>query len=165
MRATTTDGTGTTSRRSWRRDMPLDIEAASVQTYLTLLQNNLARMANNSAACKTWCVTIVAAVLAVTIDSNSGAVAYAAVLPVVVFALLDSYYLSLERDYRELYSRFVARLRERDADVEDLFEMRPGPGDGERLKATLRSFGSVSVWPVYAVMLIAALGTAVILGS
>lgn len=136
-------------------DHEYNVDAPSVQTYLTLLQGNLARMANNSAACKTWCVTIVAAIVAVAISSNRGTVVFAACLPIVIFALLDALYLSLEADYRTLYNDYVGGLRTHGEASAELFELRPQQDEKQRLRSTFSALGSISVWPVYGVIFVA----------
>ncbi|WP_414544018.1 hypothetical protein [Nostoc sp. CCY0012] len=40
-------------------------DSNSVQSYLNILQGVIARMANNSASCKTWCISLVSAILVV----------------------------------------------------------------------------------------------------
>lgn len=142
----------------------IELESGAAHTYLTLLQANLARMANNSASCKTWCVTVVAAVLAVTIGANRGATAYTALLPLVILCILDAYYLSMERDYRDLYNRFASDLLHGGAHADRLFDMHPGDDETRRLKDTLAALGSVSIWPVYSAMFIATVVVAVTLG-
>jgi hypothetical protein len=43
---------------------PADSPAAT--THITLLQGIITRLANNSASCKTWCLTLVAALLSLS---------------------------------------------------------------------------------------------------
>ena len=82
------------------------------------MQSVIKRMADNSRACKTWAVTLVAAILVVVarfglMDGRPALgpeVALIALLPAFLFWLLDSYYLALERAFRESYNGFVERL-------------------------------------------------------
>ena len=83
-----------------------------------MMQSVITRMADNSRACKTWAVTLVAAILVVVarfglMDGGPALgpeVALIALLPAFLFWLLDSYYLALERAFRESYNGFVERL-------------------------------------------------------
>ena len=69
--------------------------------YLQMMQNNIERMANNSANCKTWLVTMVAGFMAITcgFEEPHWWLLFAMV-PIISFWYLDGYYLSLERKLR-----------------------------------------------------------------
>ncbi len=122
-------------------------------THLGFVQAIIARMAGNAANCKTWCVTIVSAVTVVAAEKGNQNMLYACVLPVIVFAFLDGYYLTMERSFRISYSGFVARLNAGEATSEELFRLAPS---NQRLE--LHGLGaailSASVFPVYATMLV-----------
>jgi hypothetical protein len=63
--------------------------------HVDILQSIINRMALNSLNCKTWCIALVSAML-VFIESKVGN-SYIGVIyfPVVMFFVLDVYYLSL----------------------------------------------------------------------
>lgn len=44
------------------------MESSAVQAHVSMLQGIINRMANNSANCKTWTITIVAAMLVLLVD-------------------------------------------------------------------------------------------------
>lgn len=88
----------------------VELDSALVQTQLTILQNVIQRMASNSANCKTWCVTLVSAILVVVVDKNKPLLSLIPVLPIIAFALLDVYYLSMEKAFRNTYNIFVKKL-------------------------------------------------------
>ncbi|HDZ9313104.1 TPA: hypothetical protein RUZ05_003537, partial [Vibrio cholerae] len=69
-------------------------ESPSVQAHLTMLQNIIQRMASNSSSCKSWCITLVSAVLVIVADKGKPDYAWIALLPTVIFACLDAYYLA-----------------------------------------------------------------------
>ena len=83
------------------------VESPAVQTHLSIIQNVIQRMASNSASCKTWCVTLVSAILVVVIDKDKSAYLLLALLPIVVFLILDVYYLSMEKGFRNSYNDFI----------------------------------------------------------
>ena len=61
--------------------------------YISLLQENINRVASNSANCKTWLVTLVAAILALQLTSKElQSVLWVALGLIVLFYILDSYY-------------------------------------------------------------------------
>jgi len=83
-----------------------------VRQYLQMMQNNIERMAANSANCKTWMVTILSALMAVqcTIHDLNGWLLLG-LLPVVLFWYMDVYYLHLERGMRNRETEFLNSVR------------------------------------------------------
>ena len=88
----------------------LDIESAAVQTHLTIMQDVIQRMAENSRSCKVWCVTLVSAILVLSAQTGTGQHALIAFAPALLFASLDAYYLALERGFRNAYDEFISKL-------------------------------------------------------
>ena len=83
--------------------------------HLEFIQNAINRMAGNLFFLKGWAVTLIAGLFALSAkDSNTNYV-LVAYFPVVIFWLLDGYFLSQERKFRNLYSD-VAKLNEKDID-------------------------------------------------
>jgi uncharacterized membrane protein len=81
------------------------------QKHLEFIQATISRMANNSFLLKGWAITLVAALFALATkdtDKNYIIVAY---FPVVIFWILDGYYLSQERRFRSLYDK-VRQMKE-----------------------------------------------------
>ena len=79
--------------------------------HLKLIETVTGRMASNSFLIKGWTVTLVAGLNAFASAKTDHRVAWIAVGVVVVFAVLDAFYLALERAYRELYKRVVTDPR------------------------------------------------------
>jgi hypothetical protein len=76
--------------------------------HLKMIQIVIARMAQNSFFAKGWSVTLVTAVMALTLrDSNKGLV-FLALYPAITFWGLDAYYLRQERLFRKLYDSVKA---------------------------------------------------------
>lgn len=76
--------------------------------FIGLLQDTINRMASNSANCKTWLLAIITAVVAFVATNKSAVnLLWIIVIVDVLFYLLDSYYLQLERNFRDLESDFV----------------------------------------------------------
>lgn len=76
--------------------------------HLQFVQNAIAQMDNKSAQVKTWTVTLFAAVLAFSASSKNLKYALIAVIPILIFWLLDSHYLQQSYKYRRLYDDIVA---------------------------------------------------------
>ncbi len=132
-------------------------ESASVTSYLTIIQGVISRMATNSASCKTWCVTLVSAVIVIIADKGRPNYVWISVIPIVLFLVLDSYYLALERLFRALYNSFIRKLHAGTATVEDVFFLAPRSGVAATSKEIFLAMASIAVWPFYfllAVMLV-----------
>lgn len=125
---------------------PLDGSCPSIQTHLEILQGVIDRMAANSASCKTWCITIVAAILVVVADKEKPQLAWVAVLPILLFAALDIYYLAMEKGFRNSYKCFVEKLHSKTLAPCDLYAICPS-NDGSKLQ--WNAMKSFSVWGFY----------------
>lgn len=73
--------------------------------HLTMLQGVIARMGANSFTLKALAATFGSAAVAVmaTVETPSPYYAVAAIVPMVIFWLMDAQFLRLERAYRKLY--------------------------------------------------------------
>lgn len=120
--------------------------SASVQTHLEILQNVIQRMSSNSTQCKTWCITIVSAILVIVADSGEPNYAWIALFPSFLFLGLDSYYLSLEKGFRKSYKRFVKKIHAHTLEPNDLYSISPS---GKMGKHIWKSFLSFSIWGYY----------------
>jgi len=72
-------------------------------------------MANNSFLIKGWAITLVVALFALAPRDADKKYTIIAFLPVVVFWILDSYFLSRERAFRHLYDK-VRKTDEKEID-------------------------------------------------
>ena len=111
--------------------------------HLKLVQAAISRMGSNSFLLKGWTVTLVAALFAFAAKDADRGFLIIAWVPLVVFGLLDTYYLWQERLFRELY-RIVAAKPDADAvdfsmDIEPIKAIKRWPG----------SFASASIWGFY----------------
>lgn len=134
--------------------------------YLQMMQENITRMAGNSANAKTWLVTIVTGFFAIgcsIIDLDWWLLL--AIIPIVVFWYIDAYYLSLERALRnreQIYINLMNSLESTGDNLIDekqntLFDFRPlfmdNDDDDLKLKKTKCMMFNKSVYPVYLIML------------
>lgn len=69
---------------------------------LEMIQAIITRMAQNSFMIKGWALTLVVAMFAF-VPKTAGLFVPIVIVPILLFALLDAYYLQLERRYRKLY--------------------------------------------------------------
>jgi hypothetical protein len=126
-------------------------ESSAVQSYLGILQAIISRMASNSGNCKTWCISLVSAILVVVADQKTANYAWIAFVPVLLFFLLDAYYLAQERAFRDVYNHFVAKLHAGHATDQDLFVVKPLQGF-RVAQSLLVATGSFSIYPFYLVL-------------
>jgi hypothetical protein len=73
------------------------------EKHLELIQTVINRLANNSFLLKGWSITLTAGLLGLAAKEADRRFAIVAYLPLIVFWLLDAYYLRQERLYRRLY--------------------------------------------------------------
>lgn len=123
----------------------------AVQVHLEIIQSIIQRMAANSASCKTWCITLVSAILVVVADKGNPQYAFISFIPIILFFVLDTYYLSLEKMFRESYNDFIEKFHSGQITVADLFIVTPA---GNLLKTFLSSLSSFSIWPFYLMLLL-----------
>ncbi|BCB90073.1 hypothetical protein [Phytohabitans suffuscus] len=81
------------------------------ENHLEMIQSVISRISSQATTVKGWCVTIVAALLGYGASTAAPLTTVIAVYVVAVFAVLDGYYLSLERAYRVLYRDVVTGAR------------------------------------------------------
>ena len=124
----------------------MNVNSPAVQAHLTIVQGVIERMAENSRSCKIWCVTLVSATLILVARTDKPEYALIALIPAVLFLILDTYYLALERGFRGSYNEFVERLHGNKVASSDLYLIAP---DGSIPRHFGASLGSFSVWPFY----------------
>ena len=129
-----------------REKRTLDEDSPAVQAHLTMMQGVINRMAENSRSCKVWCVTLVAAVLVLVARTGEPQHALIALVPTLLFLLLDSYYLALERAFIRSQNAFVAKLHRGELEPGDVYRVVP---TGMGLLLVGRCLGSVSIWLFY----------------
>ncbi|MCF5899982.1 hypothetical protein [Aeromonas veronii] len=74
------------------------------ETYLTIIQTNIGRLATTSFLIKGWSVTLVAAIFALAAKDSNSAFVLIAYFPAIMFWLLDSYFLGMERRFVSMYN-------------------------------------------------------------
>ncbi|SDC44334.1 hypothetical protein SAMN05444679_10380 [Variovorax sp. CF079] len=124
----------------WPADSP------AVVAHMSLLQGVVNRLAGNSASCKTWCMTLVAALLSLAGAAHAPAIVGIALVPVAVFGYLDTMYLSQERAYRRHFENLAKKIRQKEYTLDDLFDADAPRNAGDFWHA----LGSWSIGPVYA---------------
>lgn len=99
--------------------------APAVHVHLEMLQGVIQRMAENSRACKLWSITALSAVLFFAARSDAPWYTLIALVPLSLFFLLDTYYLSLEQRFRSSYETILGKLRSGTYGPEDVYQIIP----------------------------------------
>jgi len=123
----------------------------AIQAHLSITQSVIQRMASNSASSKTWCITVVSAILVIVADKERPQYALIALIPTLLFWGLDIYYLMLEKRFRNSYNTFIDKLHTRKVVASDLYAVSPS---GSQIASFKESFFSFSIWPFYIALLI-----------
>lgn len=125
---------------------------SAIQTQINAIQGIISRMASNSSNCKTWAVTVISAILVLLIDKNLSSFYYIAYVPLLIFWVLDCYYLGMERIFRRQYNHFVDSLEMDKFDYSSVFKIHSSTGKFEKLLETIKGFLSFSTSPVYIIL-------------
>ena len=87
--------------------------------HLEFIQSIVNRLGGNSFQVKAWTVTLVAALFALAADKDAEAkqsLLIVAFLPVILFWILDGYFLWQERLFREVYKEIAAKRANEEID-------------------------------------------------
>jgi len=83
--------------------------------HLEFIQGVITRMNTNSFMIKGWVITLVSALFALAVKDANKMYVLIVYVPIPLFWVLDGFYLSKERQFRELYKK-VAGMKEQDID-------------------------------------------------
>jgi hypothetical protein len=117
----------------WKRTLELDLIMATKQLseqqvkHLEMLQQIISRMASNSFMLKGWSVTLVVGFFAVVDKTQIQELGLVALIPIVLFWILDGYFLRQERLFRKHYDFVRGR---NSGDIVD-FSMNTQPYEAE----------------------------------
>jgi hypothetical protein len=124
------------------------VSEVMIHFQLESMRSVIERMAANSESSKTWCISLVSAIIVVVSEEKTHRLIWLALLPTIMFFVLDIYYLSLERGFRSSYSEFVKKLRNSSLKLDDMYLFDPGDVGAQVIKA----ISSFSVWPFYGLL-------------
>ena len=125
-------------------------DSPSVQTHIGIIQGVIERMASNSTSSKAWCIALVTAVLVIVANKGKPTLALLSLIPIILFLSLDTYYLALEKGFKNSYQCFVKKVHNRTLKPEDLYYVIPD----RNCKLKFEAIKSFSVWGFYIGLLI-----------
>lgn len=73
--------------------------------HLEFIQASITRVAGNTFILKGWSITLIAALFVLSAKDADKVYALLAYYPILIFWILDGYFLSVERRFRALYDR------------------------------------------------------------
>lgn len=127
--------------------------------YLQMLQEPICRMSTISAIFKGFAATIVAGISVISYSTTNVWVLALSFLPVLAFAIMDVYYLKLERKFRFLFDQ----VRQDKHDIDFSMKLTNDPVEIIRARArTWDCLKSPSIYLFYPLMFII-LATVVVL--
>lgn len=124
--------------------------------YIDILQACITRMANNSEKCKTWCITIVAALIALSLNGAQGGYRYLIFIPIASLWFLDAFYLYLEREFRFIYNKYL-ELYNGEIIPDSTYKIDPSVFAQFRWGKICKQARSISIFPFYGFLAIALL--------
>ena len=130
----------------WPADDP------AVIAHMNILQGVINRLATQSGSCKTWCLTIVGALVTLAGATRSPGIVQFAIVPIIVFAYLDTMYLANEKEFRVLYNSTATAVSTGAYKRGNAFQAVPAKVSIVRAGA---AFLSWSIWPVYLSLILA----------
>lgn len=128
------------------------MEYQQIVAHVQHLQNIAARMHESSRSAKNFNLVIVGAILTFGASTYKPNIILVAVIPTILFALLDAYYLRLERDIINCQNKFLDGSDEQK--MTSFLKLDLDSSLPYKLKSFLGSLASFSIWPYYLGMLI-----------
>lgn len=119
--------------------------------YLEFIQNIITRMNSNSFMIKGWTITIVSALLVLFATIKVDSLYIITILPIILFWVLDAYYLQMERKFRSLYNNVIqnhASIVLYSMNIEEISI------NNDSKNKYWSSFRSRTIWPFYVFLLI-----------
>lgn len=126
--------------------------------HLEMLQTVIGRMSGQGATLKNYCITLTTAVCGIAVTFQKPIAVFLALLPVIIFALLDAQYLRLERRFRSQFNS----VRLEDWGTKPTFAIN---GEGPFWRSYLCAMFSWSVFAFYAVLAAVVVIVALIAGT
>ena len=132
-------------------------DRSSVTTYLGFIQNNIARMATNSANTKAF-VAVVYTIYASVLAAIEVFEPYwwIGLIITALGIVMDAYYLAFERMYRTKYNKFLNKLNKNILDEAEIYNMNPKNTDlkYEVIAEMIDCVRSFSIWGFYFLFLV-----------
>lgn len=122
-----------------------EISIDELHKEIDLIQGCINRMANNSFLLKGWLVSILAVVLALSLDElNKFIIAITVIMVTISFWYLDAFFLRTEKMYRKMYEWVLKKRKEGEADFQ--YDLNPHRFDGQVENIIKVMFSNTLIW-------------------
>ena len=117
------------------------------EKHLDFLQNIVTRLSNHSFLIKGWSVSLLTALYALAQYQSNESFIVITYYPLIIFWILDSYYLHLERVFRDLYKKAANNELK-------VYSISKNDSDINTFKDFTKCLFSVSTCPLYIVSIL-----------
>lgn len=126
----------------------------AVETHVNMMQSIISRLAENSAKCKEWCFALVGALIVFILSrENNNQVGFEVVYYITgIFAILDAYYLGLERNMRSKYKKFIEKINKGEDISKNIFLPSGIDKETSLLKKFLKKMGLHFIWTLWGII-------------
>lgn len=118
-------------------------------SHMSTIQGVITRFAGHSANCKTMCLTLVAAILALLAANHEPQTLIIAYIVLALMAWLDAYYLSMERTAVDLSKISAEKIQKGTFTYNDLYKISIGGKGWKAIWNAFKAFDSHSIYPFY----------------
>jgi len=128
----------------------------SVISYIEMLESNISRMSGYSGIIKASICTIYTILVTILISAEKiNNYWWLAIVITFMGAIVDAYYLALERTYVDKYNKFIANLNNGVLNENSIYDMRPRTTElkCELLARTINSMFSFSIFGFYLILI------------
>lgn len=131
-----------------------EVDRSDHHKHMDYVQAVITRLANNSFLLKGWALTLSSALLGFAITQKHAGLALVALVPVLAFWVLDTYYLRQERAFRGMYADIAAKgLRDFTINPTPYAEQQPWWGVGFSLSLRIFYLAIIVLTVVVAIVL------------
>lgn len=129
----------------------LNVESKAVQLHLEFLQDIISRLSSKSSTCKNWCITLTSAFILLSLRLENGSqYILLSYIPILIFFILNTYYVYLERSFRRAYEAFIEKLHQEKLQINDIYKISPQSEENSYQCQNFRSaMGSTSILIFY----------------
>lgn len=129
------------------------MDDTNLHKEIDLIQGCINRMASNSFMLKGWLITIIAAMITLSMDKqNAILIVVATALPLLCFWYLDAFYLRTERKYRKLYEWVLEERAKKNAEFMYCLDTKRFEKDVDSIFCVMFS---KTLLPFYGILLLA----------
>lgn len=131
-----------------------EVDRSDHHKHMDYVQAVITRLANNSFLLKGWALTLSSALLGFAITQKHAGLALVALVPVLAFWVLDTYFLRQERAFRRMYADIAAKeLRDFTINPTPYAEQQPWWGVGFSLSLRIYYLAIIVLTVVVAIVL------------